>query len=225
MRAFLLAIPLMTCTRGVYVPEGGGQPVRQRVAQAEEPATRGEPQAEQPAEPATTAEPAEPPPKPAAVDPPRVRREPPPREPEPPRVAERPRRPPAPRGPSPDLCGDISPQLTNPKPMSDEERKPLTDTVSRNIETIRACYEEARVRANVDGCMFVVFTVDSLGQLREPYVDTSNIADTTMQNCVARAMGTMDLRAPVDELVWHVLYPFFFEDGEIFHSSQHLRAG
>ena len=226
MRAFLLAIPLMTCSRGVHVPEGGGQPVRQRIVRADKHDNRGEPteaEAAKPKEPPRAAEPAQPPPrrKPARLEP----ADPPPVHRDPPRFAERPKRPPAPPvRPSPDLCGEVSPQLTDPKPMSDEERKPLTDIVGRNIDEIRACYEEARVRADVDGCMFVVFTVDSLGQLRQPYVDTSNIEDVTMQNCVAEAMGTMELRAPVDETVWHVLYPFFFEDGEIFHSSLHLRA-
>ena len=119
----------------------------------------------------------------------------------------------------------MSPELSDPKPMSDDERKPLTEEVARHIADIRACYEEARIRADVDGCMFAVFTVDSMGQLRQPYIDTSNIADVRMQTCVIDAIGAMNLRAPTEDLLWVVLYPFFFEKGEIFHSSQHLRAG
>jgi hypothetical protein len=231
MRAFLLAIPLMTCSRGVHVPEGGGQPVRQKMIRADKHDNRGEPttaQAQAPApEQPSTAEPTpvEPPPRVATRprrDPPKA--EPPPVRRDPPRIAERPRAT-TPIRPSADLCGEISPQLSEPKPMSDDERKPLTDVVGRHIGEIRACYEEARVRAHADGCMFAVFTVDSLGQLREPYIDTSNIEDATMQNCVAKALGSMELRAPIDDVVWSVLYPFFFEGGEIFHSSQHLPAG
>jgi hypothetical protein len=243
MRAFLLAIPLMTCGRGVHTPEGGGKPVRQRIIRAEKEDRRGEPtvaEAPDPAPPpAKTAPPAEPPPRVAArppvkrappraepprVEPPRIeppRIEPPPVRRQPARIAKRP----DPPRPSPDLCGEVTPGLAEPKPMTDEERRPFTDTVGKNIDEIRACYEEARVRAHVDGCMFAVVTVDSLGQLREPYIDTSNIEDVQMQDCVTDAIGAMDLRAPTDDIVWFVLYPFFFEDGEIFHSSQHLRAG
>jgi hypothetical protein len=223
MRAFLLAIPLMMCQRGVHVPEGGGRPVRQKIIRADKHDPKGEPTAQAPAQEAP----------PRAEPPPRVAKRPPTRA-VPPRFAEPPPdRPPVvtrrrvepPVRPSPDLCGEVAPQLTDPKPMSDEERKPLTDVVGKNIDGIRACYEAARVRADVDGCMFAVVTVDSLGQLRQPYIDTSNIQDAEMQSCVTTAIGAMDLRAPIDDLVWVVLYPFFFEGGEIFHSSQHLRAG
>ena len=228
MRAFLLAVPLMMCQRGVHVPEGGGRPVRQKIIRAEKRDPKGEPvaQAPAPAEPPRTEPPrAEPPPRvakrpPTRKVPPKFAEPPPDR---PPVVARRRVEPPV--RPSPDLCGEVAPQLTDPKPMSDEERKPLTDVVDKNIDGIRACYEEARVRADVDGCMFAVVTVDSLGQLRQPYIDTSNIQDAEMQSCVTSAIGAMDLRAPIDDVVWFVLYPFFFEDGEIFHSSQHLRAG
>jgi hypothetical protein len=238
MRAFLLAIPLMTCRTGVHVPEGGGKPVRQKIVRAEKQDPRGEPDAAQaptpePAEPPPAAEPLppkQPPPdrrqrvakRPPVAEPPPRRADPPPVRRRPPKLAERPA---PPARPSRDLCGEISPELADPKPMSDEERKPWIDIVGRNIGEIRACYEEARVRAHVDGCMFAVVTVDSLGQLREPYIDASNIEDPQMQRCITAAIGAMDLRAPVDDLVWFVLYPFFFEDGEIFHSSQHLRAG
>lgn len=233
MRAFLLAIPLMTCGRGVYTPDGGGKPVRQKIIRPdkEDRRTAQAPAAETP-QAAETPPPAEPkrvaarPPvkRKPKVEPPRFAPPPPVRHDPPPRIAER-TEPARPIRPSPDLCGEIIPELTDPKPMTDEERKPLTDTVGKNIGEIRACYEEARVRAHVDGCMFAVVTVDSLGQLRQPYIDTSNITDVEMQSCVAEAIGAMDLRAPVDDTVWFVLYPFFFEDGEIFHSSQHLRGG
>jgi hypothetical protein len=230
MRAFLLAIPLMTCKTGIHTPEGGGKPVQQKIVRAEKrdrhpdsvatpsPAPAEPPAAERPPEPRVEKQPSEPPR--VAKRPPPARPEPPAAPRKPPRFAERPR-----VRPSPDLCGEIAPELSDPKPMSDEERKPLAEEVGRNIEEIRACYEEARVRADVDGCMFAVFTVDSMGQLRQPYIDTSNIKDVAMQMCVTHAIGTMNLRAPVDDVVWFVLYPFFFENGEIFHSSQHLRAG
>ena len=230
--AFLVAIPLIMCRTGVHVPEGGGEPVRQKFEKADRTKRKANPEvAQAPAEPPQTeppqAEPpqAEPPPRVAKAEPPAATPKPRPKAratPQPkrrPPVAARP-----PVRPSPHLCGDVSPQLTDPRPMSNDERKPLAETVDQNIGEIRACYEEARLRAKVDGCMFAVFTVDNLGQLRQPYIDTSNITDPVMQSCVTDAIGAMDLRAPVDNAVWVVLYPFFFERGEIFHSSQHKRA-
>ena len=106
------------------------------------------------------------------------------------------------------------PKLKSGRPdvVGDLDRIIIRKVVNQRKRTIKQCYTDAlKEPPGMSGKVVIAWQIDATGNVSEASIESSTLADESVENCLVRNAKTWRFPAPRDGGVVRVKYPFVFE--------------